>query len=87
MTTTVHLYSQPGCGPCMATKRHLDKLGIEHTVVNIREDKAAGDMLTARGFTGTPVVIAQTPKGERAWQDYRQADIAALSYIIKEHTP
>lgn len=81
---TVTLFTQPGCGPCMATKRHLDKLGIEHTVVDIRVDTAAGALLTNRGFTGTPVVIAQTPDGERSWQGYKSENIAALSYVLKE---
>lgn len=83
-TPPVTLFTQPGCGPCMATKRHLDKLGIQHTVVDIRQDETAGNMLAARGFTGTPVVIADTSEGERSWQDYRPADIAALSYVLKE---
>lgn len=84
MKHPVTLFTQPGCGPCTATKRHLDKLGIEHTVVDIRKDTAAGAMLTNRGFTGTPVIIAMTPAGERSWQGYKGQDIAALSSVLKD---
>lgn len=84
MNYHVTLFTQPSCGPCMATKRHLEKVGIQHDVVNIQVDTAAGAMLKARGFTGTPVVIAMTPQGERAWQDYQPERIAALSFLMKE---
>lgn len=86
MTTTVTLFTQPGCGPCIVTKRHLERLRVEHAVVNIRNDEAAAALILARGFTGTPVVIASTPHGERSWQGYKTDQIEALPHFLKENS-
>lgn len=84
MTPTVTVYERPGCQPCVATKRHLQKLGIEYTPVDTSKDAEARDYLIQRGFKESPVVIAVVNDQEFAWSGYRDTDIAALSFVLKE---
>lgn len=52
----VVVYSKPGCGACIATKRVLDKAGVEYRSVDVSVDSAAHNMLVERGFSAMPVV-------------------------------
>lgn len=54
--TLVTLYTQPGCGPCVAVERALKSAGIAFEIRNIRTDEAAYDRMVELGYTGTPVV-------------------------------
>jgi len=84
LTATITVYTQPSCGPCAATKRHLDKAEVAYETIDIRESPLAATLLRERGFTGTPVVIGKVGDREYAWQDYRSADLDALIYLVKE---
>lgn len=57
MAPEVELLTQPGCGPCTASKRMLEALPITLTVRNIREDEEAADIIRNSQFSGTPVVV------------------------------
>ena len=52
----VVVYSQPSCGACVATKRVLDKAGVEYRTVDVSVDSAAREMLVEAGFSAMPVV-------------------------------
>lgn len=52
----VVVYSKPGCGSCVATKRALDKAGVEYRSVDVSVDSAARAMLVEAGFSAMPVV-------------------------------
>lgn len=52
----VVVYSKPGCGSCVATKRALDKAGVSYETVDVSVDSAAREMLVERGFGAMPVV-------------------------------
>lgn len=52
----VVVYSKPGCGACVATKRVLDKAGVSYETVDVSVDSAAREMLVERGFGAMPVV-------------------------------
>lgn len=73
----VILYTQPGCGPCIALKRKLGADGHDFREVNIREDAAAADRIRELGYVGTPVVEYADQAGERhSFQGFR-SDILA----------
>lgn len=80
----VTLYTQPGCMPCMATKRALTNRGVPHDVVDVRQDEEAAELLRSRGFPGTPVVIATVNGREYAWHGHRDDDIDALAFLVKD---
>lgn len=50
------VYSKSACGSCIATKRALDKAGVEYRTVDVSVDSEARDMLVERGFSAMPVV-------------------------------
>ena len=52
----VVVYSKPGCGACVASKRVLDKAGVSYETVDVSVDSEARDMLVEAGFSAMPVV-------------------------------
>ena len=66
------VYSQPGCGPCIAVTRHLSKAGVGFEVRDVRQDEQAAEEVAALGYQGTPVVVAgdmHTHGYRRDWLD------------------
>ena len=66
------VYSQPGCGPCIAVTRHLRKAGVGFEVRDVRADEQAAAEVAALGYQGTPVVVAgdmHTHGYRRDWLD------------------
>lgn len=72
---SVTVYTKPSCVQCDATKRHLDKLGIEYSTVDITVDLEAFDMIVEKGFKAAPVVIAD----DSAWAGYQPDKIDGLA--------
>ena len=52
----VVVYSKPGRGACVASKRVLDKAGVEYRSVDVSVDSAARGVLVEYGFGAMPVV-------------------------------
>ena len=66
------VYSQPGCGPCIAVTRHLRKAGVGFQVRDVRQDEQAAQEVARLGYQGTPVVVAgdmHTHGYRREWLD------------------
>jgi glutaredoxin-like protein NrdH len=72
---TVTVYTKDNCVQCEATKRHLDKLDIAYSTVNITNDISALDKLIALGYRSAPVVVA----GDESWAGYVQDKIDKLA--------
>ena len=72
---SVTVYTKPNCVQCDATKRHLDRLGIEYGIVDITVDTEAFDMLIDKGFKAAPVVIADGSE----WAGYQPDKIEELA--------
>ncbi len=71
----VRIYTKPSCVQCDATKRMMDKLGIEYSTVDITKDPEALDMLTSKGFSSAPVVITDSD----AWSGFNPDKISRLA--------
>ncbi|QUS35172.1 glutaredoxin-like protein NrdH [Falsirhodobacter algicola] len=71
----VTLYSKPACVQCDATKRALDKQGVDYTIIDLSEDAAAMELVTGLGYRQAPVVIA----GNDHWAGFRPDKIGALA--------
>lgn len=86
---SITLYTKPACVQCTATKRALDKAGLEYTSVDVSVDAEALEFIMAQGFQQAPVVVIdgqvidkQQRSGEvpiSAWSGYRPDLIAQLA--------
>lgn len=70
----VTVYTNPNCVQCDMTKKQMDKLKIEYTVVDLSQDSESLKMVTDLGFTSAPVVITDTDK----WAGFKLAKIEGL---------
>lgn len=77
MSAAVTVYTRPNCPQCTATKKHLDKLGVEHTVVDVSQDPDAHAYVTGLGYSAAPVVVIGD--GEEHWSGFRPDRLKALS--------
>ena len=71
----VTVYTKPACVQCDATKRMMDKLKIEYSVVDITVDTEAFDMIISKGFQSAPVVIADND----SWSGFNPDKISRLA--------
>ncbi len=53
----IALYTKPDCVQCVATKRRMDRLGLEYTEVDITEEPDAYDYVIELGAKSAPVVV------------------------------
>lgn len=57
-TTTVTVYSRPGCVQCTATIRTLTKAGVEYDVQDAMEE-ANNELIHSLGISSAPAVIVR----------------------------
>lgn len=74
-TAPVVLFSRPGCGPCIATRRALDQRGLRFDTIDTSQDECAASYLRALGFTESPVVMVHDGK---TWTGFRPDLIEAI---------
>lgn len=78
----VVVYSKPGCGACVASKRVLDKAGVEYRSVDVSVDSDARDLLVEAGFSAMPVVAPSGDVG--SW--FGGFQLARLREVIAAET-
>ncbi|MDK8826397.1 glutaredoxin-like protein NrdH [Corynebacterium striatum] len=74
---SITLYTKPACVQCNATKKALDRAGLEYTSVDVTLDEEARDYVMALGYIQAPVVEAN---GEH-WSGFRPERIKALATV------
>ena len=69
---TVTVYMQPACQPCKATKRWLDKRGIQYRAVDVSQSPDDLAAIKYLGYLKAPVVIISNsdPETDIHWQDF-----------------
>jgi glutaredoxin-like protein NrdH len=72
MTT---VYVKPSCVQCDATKRLMDRLGIEYSTVDITKDSDAMEKILGMGFKSAPVVITDND----AWSGFNPDKVSLLA--------
>ncbi|AGF73329.1 glutaredoxin-like protein NrdH [Corynebacterium halotolerans] len=70
----ITLYTKPACMQCNATKKALDRAGLEYETVDISLDDEARDYVMALGYVQAPVVEVD---GEH-WSGFRPERIRGL---------
>ncbi|EJZ82511.1 glutaredoxin-like protein NrdH [Corynebacterium otitidis] len=71
----ITLYTKPACMQCNATKKALDRAGLDYEQVDVSTDDEARDYVLALGYLQAPVVEAD---GEH-WSGFRPERIKALA--------
>lgn len=77
---SITVYTKPSCVQCNATKRALQKNGLEFTEVDLTQDAEALATVKALGYQQAPVVFA----GGDHWAGYRPDKIRALAGILAQ---
>ncbi len=70
----ITVYTKPACVQCTATKKAMDKAGLDYELVDISLDDEARDYVMALGHLQAPVVVA----GEEHWSGFRPDRIKGL---------
>ena len=81
----VKVYTTPNCSQCMATKRHMDRLGIKYTEVPLQDNPDKIQEFITAGHTTAPIVTTDI----KIWSGYRHSKIESLGQYIrleKAHT-
>lgn len=86
---SVVVYTTPGCGQCITTKRHLDSQGIPYEPVDVSTNAAALEYVTEDlGYSQAPIVVVDE---HQHWTGYRPDLIDALQQqegpTMITHTP
>ncbi|QRJ60469.1 glutaredoxin-like protein NrdH [Corynebacterium macginleyi] len=74
---SITVYTKPACVQCNATKKALDRAGLEYSVVDVTVDNEARDYIMALGYVQAPVVEAH---GEH-WSGFRPDLIKNLAVL------
>jgi len=72
MTT---VYVKPSCVQCDATKRLMDRLGVQYDTVDITKDPDALEKILSMGFKSAPVVITDND----AWSGFNPDKVGQLA--------
>lgn len=72
---SIIVYSKPACVQCDATKRALNKHGLDYEVVDLTQDPEALASVRSLGYQQAPVVMA----GGDHWSGFRPDKIKALA--------
>lgn len=71
----ITVYSKPHCVQCDATKRALNKAGLDFDVIDITEDAEALSTVKSLGYVQAPVVVTS----EDHWSGFRPENLKALT--------
>ncbi|MBM7824399.1 glutaredoxin-like protein NrdH [Arcanobacterium pluranimalium] len=77
---SITVYTKPSCVQCNATKRALDKGGLEYVEVDLTQDEEALATVKALGYQQAPVVFAD---GDH-WAGFRPDKIKALITVSEK---
>jgi glutaredoxin-like protein NrdH len=71
----ITVYTKRACVQCNATRKALDKAGIDYRIVDITENAEAYEYVRALGYLQAPVVV--TPAG--TWSGFRPDRLKILA--------
>lgn len=69
------IYTTPACVQCETTKRYLDRLGVDYTVVDLSTNTDAMELIREQGFTQAPVVMTDSD----SWSGFRLDKLKKLT--------
>lgn len=67
----ITIYTKPKCYACEATKKAMDRAGLEYEVVDVTFNQPARELLREHGFSTAPVVEIYENGSTRYWSGFR----------------
>jgi glutaredoxin-like protein NrdH len=82
----VTVYTSPGCQPCRATKRWLDKNGVTYREVDVTKSPDDLAAIKELGYNTAPVVIVSTgdPELELHWQGFHPDNLKKYAHSTEK---
>lgn len=74
----VTVYTTPNCVQCNQTKKMMDKLGIQYSVVNLEENQDKLAEFKEQGYMSAPIVTTDV----KIWSGFRHGKIKSLAEYI-----
>ena len=71
----ITVYTKPACVQCNATKKALDRAGLEYDLVDISLDEEAREYVLALGYLQAPDVVADGSH----WSGFRPERIREMA--------
>lgn len=76
---SISVYSKPSCVQCVATKRALQKQGLDFIETDVTKDDAALELVRSLGHMQAPVVVVERADGVTHWSGFRPDRIKELA--------
>lgn len=75
---TISVYTTPNCQQCTATKRWLDRAGIEYQTIDLTDDPESAAAVRDLGYKSAPVIIVSTgdPETDLHWYGFAPTILA-----------
>lgn len=74
----ITVYTKPACPQCVATKKQLEKLGVEFETIDMSTDDEARAAVQALGYMAAPVVVV----GDDHWTGFRPDRLKAAAALV-----
>ena len=74
----ITVYTKPACVQCTATKKALDRAGLDYELVDISLDDEARDYVLALGYLQAPVVVTESDH----WAGFRPERIREMAAAV-----
>ena len=75
---SIKLFTKPACMQCNATKKALDRAGLDYEVVDISLDPAAREYVLSLGYMQAPIVEGDG----HHWSGFRPERISSLASTV-----
>lgn len=67
----ITIYTKRNCLACEATKKAMDRAGLDYEVIDVSDNTARQQALRECGFRSMPVVEAVNGEDYRSWEGFR----------------
>lgn len=74
----ITIYTKRNCPACEATKKAMDRAGLDYEVIDVSDNLARQQTLRECGFRQMPVVEVSDGEDYRSWEGFRQNLIKQL---------
>lgn len=67
----ITVFTKPNCPACEATKKAMDRAGLDYDVSDVGNNPTLQQALRESGFRTMPVVAVEDGENHRYWEGFR----------------